>query len=88
MRACYIGLRVPPDLWREIQSAVEHSELTQAQWLRAAVAAALERQEMISETEKLLRSSESRLKSIIRSEIISALSAIEIVDSSTVSEDK
>lgn len=87
MKARYLGLRVPPDQWREIQMAVAESGLTQAMWLRAALSLALEQQRFVSEVEKLLRASESRLGGILRAEINSALAAIEIVDSNSVSEE-
>jgi hypothetical protein len=78
----YVGLRLPPDLWRAVHSAVSASGQSQAEWLRAALGAAVDRQSVLHSIEELLVASERRLSAAFRADLDAALGSIEIVDPS------
>lgn len=76
----YVGLRLPPDLWRAVQSAVSESGQSQADWLRRALNEAVDRQAVIHSIELLLVASERRISNSFRSDLDAALRSIEIVE--------
>lgn len=83
----YIGIRLPPDLWLEVQAAVSASGLTQADWLRRCLGDALERHAVLKSIEILLLASEQRVVSVIRSELDGALKALEFVEVGEIKEE-
>jgi predicted transcriptional regulator len=83
MKSRYLGMRLPPDLWRSVQASVASSGKTQAAWLRAAIAHSVERQELLAAIETLLVASERRLSARFLADLDAAMSSIEIFEEPT-----
>ena len=76
----YLGLRLPPDLWLEVEASVKASGLTQADWLRRSIGEAIERHAVLKSMETLLLASEQRIVLGLRVELDKALGGLEVVD--------
>ncbi len=82
----YLGLRLPRDLLKAVETAAAAAGQSRSDWLRGALSAAIEHDAFVRRVEVLLRASEQRICTRVRDELERALHSIEIVDTALTSQ--